>query len=43
MHACTLIWQVLEPCLGGELFERMRRLRTLPEDAARFYAGCVEP
>ena len=32
---------VIEPLLGGELFEHMRRLNTLPEAHATFYAACV--
>lgn len=27
--------------LTGELFERMKRLRSLPQDSARFYTACV--
>ena len=35
------LYMLLEPCMGGELFSRMRTLRRLDEDAARFYSACV--
>jgi len=32
---------VLEPCMGGELFSRMREMRRLDEPSTCFYAACV--
>ena len=32
---------LLEPCLGGELYSHMRKVRRLQEPAACFYAACV--
>jgi len=32
---------VIEPLLGGELFEHLRRVDTLPESHATFYVACV--
>jgi len=32
---------VIEPLLGGELFEHSRRVDTLPESHATFYVACV--
>jgi len=35
------LYMLLEPCLGGELYSHMRKVRRLDEPAARFYAACV--
>ena len=35
------LYMLLEPCMGGELFTRMRLLRRLDEPAACFYSACV--
>jgi cGMP-dependent protein kinase len=35
------LYMLLEPCMGGELFTRMRVLRRLEEPHACFYAACV--
>ena len=35
------LMMLLEPCMGGELFTRMRILRRLDEPAACFYSACV--
>lgn len=35
------LYMLLEPCMGGELFSQMRKLRRLDEDVARFYSACV--
>ena len=35
------LYMLLEPCLGGELYSHMRKVRRLEEPAACFYAACV--
>lgn len=35
------LFMLLEPCMGGELFSRMRKLRRLEEPIACFYSACV--
>ena len=35
------LMMLFEPCMGGELFTRMRILRRLDEPAACFYSACV--
>ena len=35
------LYMLLEPCMGGELFTRLAKQRSLTEDDARFYAACI--